>query len=123
MRDALKQIDGERREFVGTFSRYGRKPGWKGAEVTTILLINVRDATGRKVCDHLWFNMTKEFAAVGLQPGVDVRFAARSKSYLKGFIDKSADWKLSHPTHVRLAESLPIESLPLFAGLAESSAL
>ncbi len=86
MRKALKQLNGERRRFTGTFVRFGKKPGWKGRTLTTVLLKDIKDASGRLICDHLWFNLTKEFDNLTLTEGTTrIAFDARVKSYYKGY--------------------------------------
>lgn len=110
MREALKRIDGKRKQFSGVFVRLGEKPGWRGRTLTTVLLKDIKDRSGRIVCDHLWFNMTKEFQSLTLKEGSLISFDARAKEYLKGYrghredvyapIEK--DFKLSHPTKVRI---------------------
>jgi len=111
MRRALKQLNGERRRFTGTFVRLGKKSGWKGKMETTVLLKELKDATGKVVCDHLWFNLTKEFGHLVLKEGVNISFDARVKEYYKGYqgcqedvYDKPVeiDFKLSHPTKVQV---------------------
>ncbi|MOA55104.1 hypothetical protein D3C78_1788350 [compost metagenome] len=64
---------------------------------------------GRLATDHLWFNLTKGFKDLRLQPGDRVQFDARAKPYTKGYKGKRKsinkpvqdDYKLSHPTKVR----------------------
>lgn len=111
MRKALKQLNGERRRFSGTFCRFGEKRGWKGRTMTTLLLKNIKDATGKIVSDHLWFNLTREFDNLTLKEGTRIAFDARVKSYYKGYqgyhedvYDKPVemDFKLSHPTKVQV---------------------
>jgi len=111
MRKALKQLNGERRRFVGVFVRLGTKNGWKGRTLTTVLLKDIKDANGRLVCDHLWFNLTKEFGSLVLKEGTVISFDARVKSYYRGYrgsredvYDKPVklDFKLSHPTKVQV---------------------
>lgn len=111
MRKALAQREEQRPRVVGTFERFGTKRGWQGREETTLLLRDVCDAaTGRAVCDHLWFNLTKEFGRLNLQPGDRASFDARVKAYWKGYMGRrddvydkpvGLDYKLSHPTKVR----------------------
>ena len=109
MRTKLKNRDGERTVFRGIFVRYGKKRGWKGAEETTILLQNIVDINGNLVCDHLWFNCTKEFANLSLKEGDRLEFHARVKKYTKGYQGRredvykptEVDYKLSYPTRVR----------------------
>jgi hypothetical protein len=64
---------------------------------------------GNVVTEHLWFNMTKGFAVLGLQAGDTVEFRGKVEKYVKGYkgyrddVDKplEEDFKLSRPTKVR----------------------
>lgn len=110
IRSELEKIDGIRKTFVGTFDRFGQKQGrYKGA---TVLLLKVYHATRLPeqqsytvsdfmVTDHLWFNLTKQFAALNLVKGDIVLFDARVKEYRKGSVKRDIpvafDYKLSHP--------------------------
>lgn len=116
MRKALAGRENERATFKGIFERFGLKSGWTGYPEKTVLLKDIVDAHGAKVCDHLWFRLTLGFARLRLQPGDVVQFDARVKEYLKGYrgyredVDKPVelDYKLSHPTKVvRLSLSVP----------------
>ncbi len=111
-RKKLARINGTRQRFTGTFERFGTKNGYKGPE-PTVLLTQVRDgSTGKIVTDHLWFNLTKRFAALDLQKGDKVAFDARVTEYEKGYkgwnwerqleAPISIDYKLSFPTKVEL---------------------
>jgi len=113
VRDNLKKIDGLRKEFTGVFVRFGKKTNFKGYPETTILLQDVKCKSNSKIeTDHLWFNLTKEFDKIGLQEGDLVEFHARVKEYAKGYranryeedceSSLSVDYKLSHPTKVKL---------------------
>jgi hypothetical protein len=110
MRHALKQLEGERRRFTGTFVRHGTKHAFKGAPLPTILLKDIRDSSGKIVCDHLWFNLTKEFDNLNLTEGMVLGFDARVKSYYKGYqgrredVDKpiERDFRLANPTKVQV---------------------
>lgn len=105
MRELLRDKDGERRSFTGTVGRYGGKGGGK----YTILILNVSFLDGTPATDHLWFNLTKGFKSLRLQPGEIVEFDARVKPYTKGYQGRrkhierpvSQDYKLSHPSKVR----------------------
>lgn len=107
MRKDLQKINGDRQTFTGTFSRFGQKSGYKGP-LPTLLLLNVKNQQGKTVTDHLWFNLTKGFAALELEEGDLVQFDARVKEYEKGYkgwdFEKQLespieiDYKLSHPT-------------------------
>jgi hypothetical protein len=109
MRKALAAREEERATFYGTFERFGTKNGWQGRQEQTLLLKDICDKTGKRVCDHLWFNLTKAFALLGLQSGDTVQFDARVKEYLKGYFGRredvykptEVDYKLSHPTRVK----------------------
>lgn len=108
MRQALQRRNGDRDLFRGVFVRYGAKAGWHSPE-TTVLLAPVADASGQPVCDHLWFNLTKQFAALDLVEGDIVEFAGRITPYVKGYqgqidgltMPQEIDYKLSRPTKVR----------------------
>lgn len=106
MRKALERINGVRATFTGTFVRLGIKSSY-GYSKQTLLLSDVKDSEGIVVTDHLWFNYTAGFAALGLVAGDIVRFDARVATYVKGYrgyrddvYDKpiEKDYKLSHPT-------------------------
>jgi len=118
MREALAKIEGERRSYTGTFSRFGQKAGWKGRPETTVLLIDIHDAAGRKICDHLWFRCTKGFSELGMIAGARVAFDARSVPYWKGYgapEEQERDFKLCFPTNLRIVTPAPVEELPLFS--------
>ena len=68
MRKQLKQVNGIRATFRGTFERYGSKTSF-GHFKQTLLLKDIYDCDAKLVADHLWFNLTKGFARVGLQEG------------------------------------------------------
>jgi len=116
MRKALAPVEEERMMFQGTFGRLGTKRGWQGRQEQTVLLTDICDRTGSRVCDHLWFNLTKQFAALSLQPGDVVVFEARVKAYVKGYFGRreevykpaEMDYKLSHPTRVRKVEQVVV---------------
>lgn len=111
MREDLKKINGLRMQFIGRFVRFGQKNGYKGP-LPTLLLQDVKMVGAPDIkTDHLWFNVTKRFAALDLKEGDMVLFDARVTEYLKGYqgykedaqYDKpvQVDFKLSHPTNVR----------------------
>jgi len=111
MRKALAQRDGERTTFLGTFERLGTKRGWVGDQ-PTVLLKDIRTPDGTPICDHLWFNLTRQFASLNLTPGDVVQFDARVREYEKGYkgrredvyVPIEIDYKLSHPTKVSKVE-------------------
>lgn len=108
MRDVLKKIgSAERHTFTGTFERFGMKRGYKGP-VETILLLEIRDADGNEVTDHLWFNLTAGFAKLDLKQGDRVKFDGRVDLYQKGYRgyrhgacqNLSTDYKITYPSKV-----------------------
>jgi hypothetical protein len=108
VREELARDDGLRGSFTGTFERIGVKTSF-GYTKKTVLLKDIKDSRGTLVADHLWFNLTKGFEALGLQPGDSVRFDARVKEYIKGYRGRrddvfgkpiEVDYKLSHPTRI-----------------------
>ena len=117
-RQEMQQFEEQRFRVRGIFERYGRKSGWKGREERTLLLrsvVKVNDETA--LCDHLWFNLTKGFAALGnLAEGDIIELDARVKMYWKGYFGRRDDidlmldkpptisYKLSHPTKIRKVE-------------------
>lgn len=64
---------------------------------------------GEQICDHLWFNLTKGFSVLDLNPGDQVQFDARVAKYEKGYkgwrtdvyVPVQTDYKLSFPTKMR----------------------
>jgi hypothetical protein len=109
MRKQLASKVGERKKFTAVFSRLGKKAGYTGYSVETILLTKVMDAeTSELVTDHLWFTFTKGFQAAALQEGNQLEFEARVKGYAKGYVNKNLsinrekrDYKLSNPTKIK----------------------
>jgi hypothetical protein len=87
--------------------------GWTGASERTLLLKGVRFlGTDVEAADHIWFNETKGFQALGtLEQGEIVEFDARVKEYRKGYWGNDwerqiehppgFDYKLSHPTKIQ----------------------
>src|SRR5688572_26910952 len=112
MRKKLASQEGERKRFRGVFNRFGKKVNYKGYSEMTVLLTHIIDTENNEVvADHAWFSYTKGFEDAKITEGVLVEFNARVKSYKKGYINKQAgmtqkksDYKLSHPTHVRVVK-------------------
>jgi hypothetical protein len=108
MRKILIDSLGERKKFIGTFVRLGKKKNYQGYSDETILLKNIKDVeTGKTVTDHVWFAYTKAFQSIVLPPGAHIEFVARIKKYEKGYrnvrykIDnRTVDYKFSHPTKI-----------------------
>lgn len=117
MRDRLQRIEGQRKEFKAVFVRFGVKTNFKGYAEKTVLLHNVVCTTNRDIaCDHLWFNYTKEFQKLELSEGMVLKFQARVKEYTKGYRGYreddgfehpvEIDYRLSHPTKIRVVTSV-----------------
>lgn len=118
MRLELKGLGHNKRyKFIAEFNRYGTKKGWEGATLETILLINIclKDSH-KQVANHLWFNKTMGFGALGeLKAGDIIEFEGRVDTYEKGYKGRYAeeqggswaetDYKISRPTKIRLVKS------------------
>lgn len=111
MRTELKNINGARKRFVGTFVRFGTKKGYKGRTEMTLLFQEVYEVSRSmvSVCDHIWFTSGKQFEALDLKEGDKICFDARVKPYTKGYKGYredfdlppvSVDYKLSHPNNI-----------------------
>lgn len=119
MREKLANVEGLRTEWTATFKRYGTKPAYKGPPLKTVLLVEIKDAAGAQVADHLWMNYTNEFRELHLEPGEEIRFCARVAPYLKGYgapEDKALDFKLSRPTNIRRTAPAPLAAIPVEKG-------
>ena len=119
MRSQLAKRDGVRGTFRATFVRLGKKLNYRGQSEETLLLTAVSSVDeNRVVCDHVWFAFTKGFQEAKLTPGCLVEFDARIKEYTKGYVNKriginqkQRDYKLSHPTKVKVVD-IPGRPLP-----------
>ena len=98
MRERLKAIDGVRARFRGTFEKFGERTS-HGYVKRMALLVDVTDARGEEMCDHVWLNLTAQVERLDLKPGDRIEFDARAKPYLKGYIEKTVDYRLSNPTN------------------------
>jgi hypothetical protein len=128
MRQELRERCGLRGRFSGTFRRFGKKTGYKGVPVQTALLVDIRDAAGQPLSDHLWFTVGKRIASLALSPGDVVVFEARVIAYTKGYQGRRAeeeweweahpvqrDYRLAFPTKMRKACLAHPVQLPLFS--------
>lgn len=111
MRSELAKINNHRDKFYGHFERFGQKSNYKtGKPEITVLLLDIRDKTGKQVTDHLWFNFTKGFQEIHrkepLQTGELIQFEARIKPYTKGYEKDQLDYKLSHPSKIHKNKTL-----------------
>ena len=110
MRHNLQSLEGRRVTFTATFGQYG---SWRshGIAGRTILLMDLRLPDGRMAAQHLWINDLAGCDAVGdLVPSDRVRFSARVRSHIKGYLGERIDdrlWRplrvddaLAHPRHV-----------------------
>jgi hypothetical protein len=112
MREKLAAQNDQRKTFRATFSRIGKKKNYQGYSEDTILFTNVVDvATNEKITDHVWFTYSKSFESLNANLGDVIEFDARIKAYKKGYVNKALgfnqrreDFKLSHPTKIRLVK-------------------
>jgi hypothetical protein len=125
MRVKLANINLVRKTFKGIFERYGVKTNFKGYSETTILLKDITDDNNKIVADHIWFNLTKGFEALGeLKTGEIIIFDARVKPYIKGYKGRrydedylnehpiEQDYKLSNPTKIKKKENNDLDYCP-----------
>lgn len=109
MRKSLSKLNSRRISCIGIFVKYGTKSNWHGFPTRTVLLKNIKDMDGNLLTEHLWFNGTKGFHALGeLKLGDVIEFDARVKEYTKGYVnwrkdvdEREVDFKLSHPSKIR----------------------
>ena len=85
MRDKLEEIWLRRAIFTGRFVRFGIKSDKNSYPISTVLLSEIRDESGIYLCDHLWFNDTKDFYPLDLVSGDTVQFYGRVETYKKGY--------------------------------------
>ncbi|GIJ96405.1 hypothetical protein CAPN010_05000 [Capnocytophaga cynodegmi] len=114
MRESFCDNSGKRLRFKAKFVRYGEKSNrYSFLPLTTLLFVEVESLDGEIKEDHIWLNLTKEFEKLeaNLKEGVIVEFDARIKLYKKGYInrrldiyDLKYDYKLSHPTRVKIVD-------------------
>jgi hypothetical protein len=110
MRTGLKKELGKRKKFRALVAAFGKKVNYLGYSDPTILLKNIQDVEAdRIVAEHLWFALSRTFEKVGILEGMTIEFEARVKEYSKGYVNrrhginnKKQDYKLSHPTNVRI---------------------
>ena len=113
----MEKINGVRQTYTGIFVRFGRKNRYKPKNVgghwidydETILLQNIKNLSGSRITDHLWFNYTIGFSKLGkLVEGDIIQFDARVGEYVKGYVnnrdyidDRQLDYKLGYPTKIK----------------------
>jgi hypothetical protein len=116
MRKLLKQQEGRRGEFRAAVAQFGTKRAFRGPDLPTILLKDVKDETGQLVTDHLWMTVGKQLSRLNVQVGDEIVFVARVTRYEKGYkgfredvfaAPPSTDYRLSYPTKVRRGETRP----------------
>lgn len=107
MRNELKKIDGQRMRFTARVERFGHKRAFRGPDIATVLLMDVKtQPEGKAVTDHLWFTRGKSWD--GIQPGDVIEFDARVSQYEKGYkghcLDVyepvTQDYRLERPTKI-----------------------
>ena len=124
MRSELAKINNHRDKFYGHFERFGQKTNYKtGKPEVTVLLLDIRDKTGKQVTDHLWFNFIKGFQEIhqkeALEIGDLIQFEARIRCYTKGYEKDQIDYKLSHPTKIHKNKTLKFKDKIGLTGLSE----
>ena len=114
MREELKKKNNQRITVIAKVARFGTKKAYKGPDLPTVLLTNIKDSQENLLTDHLWINLTKGYNDSGCRIGDTIKFNARVKGYEKGYKGRrydvfkpvAIDYKLSHPTQfLRITES------------------
>jgi hypothetical protein len=106
MREELKKMNGSRVAVTAEVGNFGTKKAYKGYPIETVCLIDLKDALGNNLCDHLWMTVGKQFKSLNLAVGDKLKFTARAKKYTKGYKGRregvyapiETDYKLSNPT-------------------------
>ena len=103
-RENLISIENVRDSFSGKFERVGGKGGKK----LTILLVDIVNTDGEKLCDHAWLKLGKQCKDLGwLTSGSVVCFNARVKKYRKGSIKRNIpveyDYKFTYPSKIYIS--------------------
>ena len=114
MRHKLEQIDGKRIQVFAEVGRFGTKSSYKGYPKETICFIDLKNAIGEPLCDHVWFTSGKRIQELGLSVGDKVSFFARVSKYVKGYRGNrddmydappvSIDYKLNNPTQIVIVQ-------------------
>ena len=112
----------ERHTFQAEFGKYGYKRYYDKSRgdlySPTMVVRNVRivddPENPKMVTDHLWLNLTKGFANLGLlETGDLIQFNGRVSQYNKGFINKDkVDYELTYPSKVQLLVDKKTQPLP-----------
>ncbi len=114
MRNLLKKQAGRRGEFRGTVALFGTKTAFRGPDIPTVMLKDVKDETGEIVTEHLWMTVGKQLTCLNVQVGEEIIFAACVTPYEKGYKGRredvsdalrSIDDRLSTPTNIRRVET------------------
>lgn len=123
MRKILGDLGSQKRHtFQAVFGKYGYKRyhdevrGILYSPTMMVRKLTIVDdpAQPQLLSDHLWFNLTKGFAQLGLlKEGDKLQFNGRVAEYSKGFINKDKkDYELSYPTKIQLLTAQKRPSLP-----------
>lgn len=123
MRKILGELGSEERHtFQANFGKYGYK---RYHDLTrgdlyspTMVVRNVEIVDDpehpKMITDHLWLNLTKGFAQLGLlKEGDRLQFNGRVSEYSKGFINKDKkDYELTYPTQIKLLTDRTTLAIP-----------
>ena len=105
MRKQLEKMDGQRLSFTATFERFSwKQTGFRGMGKRTLLLVDLHLAeTGQSAKDRAWFNLTKGFESLRMEPGDRIAFDARVSSYATRRGGRG--YGLTHPTKVQKVDA------------------
>ena len=82
MRKTLLNLSNERKDFIGTVTKFGRKTSKYGTKDITLLLEDVKLLSGQIVSDHIW--VTYGSWAGNIKLNDIIQFTATIYKYNKG---------------------------------------
>ena len=106
MREKLVELNDKRITVSAKVEKFGSRKSFIGFLQKTVLLIDIKDQSGKMLCDHLWLTEGKQIKNLSLIVGDFIMFTARVTEYEKGYkgvYDESnpveVDYRLSFPSN------------------------
>lgn len=115
MRSALSGHLHRRIAVRAVVGRFGTRTLIGAIRQRTVLLLQLTDAAGAPLAQHMWLGMGRRLAALAPQPGDLIEFRGTVRPYVKGRLLRpdgtlsagSTDLKLSYPTALRIVRQRP----------------
>lgn len=97
MRSELSNYMGKEMTFTGVMCGLGHRKTFTyrkrysgvGKPISTILIRNITGADGNMICDHLWLDVTPDWARLHPERGDVVEFTGTVTNYVKGVCTQS----------------------------------